>query len=79
MHHIAVDTHDGKTWLKIYWTADDFIELDINELVKVYTFENGISSYIPDAGGEIHVGATADLARTTYANAISSYADAISI
>ena len=79
VHHIAVDTHDGKTWLKIFWTADDFIELDINELVKVYTFENGISSYIPDAGGEIHVGATPDLARTSYANSISAYADAISL
>lgn len=78
VHHIAVDTHDGKTWLKIYWTADDFIELDINELVKVYTFENGISSYIPDAGGEIHVGATSDLARTSYVNEISLRANTIS-
>ena len=76
--HMSIETDsEGNKWLLIYWTADDFIRLNINELVQVYNFENGISSQILPTGG-IHVGATADLARTIYANAISSYADAIS-
>ena len=75
--HMSIETDaDGNKWLLIYWTADDFIRLNINELVQVYNFENGISSQILPTGG-IHVGATDELARTSYANAISSKVDVV--
>ncbi len=76
VHHLAIDRHDGKTWLKIFWTANEFIELDINELIQIYEFENGISAQVSTTGG-IHVGATDELARTSYANAISVRTDVI--
>ena len=78
VHHTSIIEYDGKKWLRLYWTEDEkqFVDISITDLVQVYKFNDGLLTSYVDNKWQVDIDDT--IARTTYANAISSRADTIS-
>lgn len=78
VHHTSIIEYDGKKWLRLYWTEDEkqFVDISITDLVQVYKFNDGLLTSYVDNKWQVDIDDT--IARTTYADAISSHADTIS-
>ena len=78
VHHTGIIEYDGKKWLRLYWTEDEkqFVDISITDLVQVYKFNDGLLTSYVDNKWQVDIDDT--IARTTYADAISSHTNTIS-